>query len=127
MYTMLLMADTMLHQYKVWVNLCVYTQTKQYTPITSAIPQKGLLLPLGPISQSCKAQKVGKHNKNYAYHETRLPAKIACHMYKFVSLSSVLLSFAEQNIFQHFILLIERLYEIGLRLVFSEVRTSTCS
>ena len=24
------------------VNLCVYTQTKQYTPITSAIPQKGL-------------------------------------------------------------------------------------
>ena len=27
---------------KVWVNLCVYTQTKQYTPLTTAIPQKGL-------------------------------------------------------------------------------------
>ena len=33
----------MQQHYKVWVNLCVYTQTKQYTPIMSAIPQKGLL------------------------------------------------------------------------------------
>ena len=32
----------MLQHYKVWVNLSVYTQTKQYTPITSAIPQTGL-------------------------------------------------------------------------------------
>ena len=37
------MADTMLQHFKVWVNLCVDTQTKQYTPITSAIPHKGLL------------------------------------------------------------------------------------
>ena len=35
-------ADTMRQHYKVWVNLSVYTQTKQYTPITSAIPHKGL-------------------------------------------------------------------------------------
>ena len=33
------MADTMLQHCKVWVNLCVYTQTKQYT---FAIPQKRL-------------------------------------------------------------------------------------
>ena len=42
------MADTMLQviqQYQVWVNFCVhvYTQTKQDTPILSAIPQEGLL------------------------------------------------------------------------------------
>ena len=34
------MADTMLQHYKVWVNVCAYTQTKQYTPVTSAMPQK---------------------------------------------------------------------------------------
>ena len=37
------MADTMLQHYKVWVNLCIYTQTTWYIPIKSAIPQKGLL------------------------------------------------------------------------------------
>ena len=36
------MGDTMLQQYKLWVNLFTYTQNKQYTPITSAIPQRGL-------------------------------------------------------------------------------------
>ena len=35
------MADTKLQHYKVWVNLCVCTQTKQYTHITPVI-QKGL-------------------------------------------------------------------------------------
>ena len=34
------MADTMLQHDKVRVNLCVYTKTKKYTPIKSAIPQK---------------------------------------------------------------------------------------
>ena len=43
----------MLEHFKVWVKLCVYTQTKQYTPITSAIPQKGL---------SVITQKIKYHN-----------------------------------------------------------------
>ena len=38
------MADTMLQHYKVWVNVCAYTQTKQYTPVTSAMPQKKRIL-----------------------------------------------------------------------------------
>ena len=37
------MAATMLQHYKVCVNLCVYTQTNQYTPTTSAIRQKGFM------------------------------------------------------------------------------------
>ena len=36
------MGDTMLQHYKAWVDLCVYTQTTQYTPTTSLIPKKGL-------------------------------------------------------------------------------------
>ena len=51
------MADTMLQHYKAWVNLCVYTQTRQYIPITSAIPQNGLWPPLPLVLALVPLQK----------------------------------------------------------------------